>query len=78
MGGDILYEHDGVPFGARDTDAAAQALLRELAIEAGGVGTFDWDLSTGKLRWDARLIELFGYDETTFDESIGVQHPPAP
>ncbi|MGR6964041.1 SpoIIE family protein phosphatase [Geodermatophilus sp. URMC 61] len=44
--------------------------LLTLAIDAAGIGTFDWDLVTGTLSWDTRLIELFGYDATTFDRSI--------
>ena len=31
---------------------------------------FDWDLRTGELTWDDRLIEMFGYTATTFDQSI--------
>jgi GAF domain-containing protein len=42
----------------------------ELAIGAGGVGTFDWDLVTGRLSWDAQLIRMFGYDVASFDQSI--------
>ena len=41
-----------------------------LAIDAAGIGTFDWDLVTGRLEWDERLIEMFGYDTGGFDESI--------
>jgi len=44
--------------------------LLTLAIDAAGVGTFDWDLITGTLNWDARLIELFGYGTHEFDRSI--------
>lgn len=33
----------------------------ELAVSAGGVGSFDWDLVTDRLDWDDRLMELFGY-----------------
>jgi serine phosphatase RsbU (regulator of sigma subunit)/PAS domain-containing protein len=43
----------------------------DLAIDAGGVCTFDWDLVTGELSWDTQLITLFGYDVATFDQSIG-------
>ncbi|MFD2091239.1 SpoIIE family protein phosphatase [Blastococcus deserti] len=50
------YEHDRVRWG--------------LAIDAGGVGTFDWDLATGQLAWDEQLIRMFGYDAETFDRSI--------
>ncbi|WP_245160578.1 PAS domain-containing protein, partial [Blastococcus sp. CT_GayMR20] len=42
----------------------------DLAIDAAGVGTFDWDLVTGTLTWDTRLITMFGYDVETFDQSI--------
>ena len=41
-----------------------------LAIDAAGIGTFDWDLVTGRLTWDDRLITMFGYDVATFDQSI--------
>ena len=38
----------------------------ELAVSAGGVGSFDWDLVTDRLDWDDRLMELFGYDDDSF------------
>jgi serine phosphatase RsbU (regulator of sigma subunit)/PAS domain-containing protein len=41
-----------------------------LAIDAAGIGTFDWDLTTGRLAWDDRLIDMFGYERGSFDESI--------
>ncbi|MGY1670637.1 SpoIIE family protein phosphatase [Geodermatophilus sp. SYSU D00710] len=41
-----------------------------LAIDAAGIGTFDWDLRTGELTWDARLIGMFGYDADTFGGTI--------
>lgn len=40
----------------------------ELAVDAAGVGAWDWDLQTGELRWDHRLLELFG---TTAEEFRG-------
>ncbi|TYP88119.1 SpoIIE family protein phosphatase [Blastococcus xanthinilyticus] len=42
----------------------------ELATEAGEVGTFDWDLTTGQLIWDEQLITMFGYDADDFDQTI--------
>jgi serine phosphatase RsbU (regulator of sigma subunit)/PAS domain-containing protein len=42
----------------------------DLAIDAAGIGTFDWDLTTGQLSWDDQLITLFGYDTGDFDHSI--------
>jgi PAS domain S-box-containing protein len=48
----------------------AQNELLDLARAAAGIGTFDWDLATGVLSWDDRLLELFELDETTFDRTI--------
>jgi PAS domain S-box-containing protein len=52
-----------------EPDEARRSLL-DLSVAAAGIGSFDWDLVTGTLSWDARLIELFGYDAATFDRSI--------
>ncbi|WP_336030550.1 SpoIIE family protein phosphatase [Geodermatophilus sp. FMUSA9-8] len=45
-------------------------LRYDLAIDAAGIGTFDWDLRTGELTWDDRLIEMFGYDAESFSGTI--------
>ncbi len=70
-----MSDHEGGAPGAlpdilSGTSEPAWELLT-LAIDAAGIGTYDWDLVTGTLSWDARLIDLFGYDEATFDRSIG-------
>ncbi len=61
------------------TELELAALVREyervrvswrLAIDAGGVGAFDWDLRTGELTWDERLIAMFGYEPDGFDHTI--------
>ena len=57
---------DGSPGAAE----AAQRLRLELAVEAAGIGSFDWDLVTGRLDWDDRLLELFGYSREEFGERI--------
>src|SRR3954453_24163867 len=54
----------------RASDLEAARLRAQLAIDAAGIGTFDWDLVTGRLSWDARLIEMFGYDAETFEQTI--------
>src|SRR4051794_12055290 len=41
-----------------------------LAIEAAGIGSFDWDLVTGHLAWDDRLLAMFGFDRESFAGSI--------
>ncbi len=35
-------------------------LIWAMAVDAAGVGVFDWDLVSGTLSWDDRLLELFG------------------
>ncbi|MGY1744746.1 SpoIIE family protein phosphatase [Blastococcus sp. SYSU D00695] len=61
------------------TELELDALAREyeqvrlgwrLAMDAGGVGAFDWDLRTGELSWDERLITMFGYTPETFTATI--------
>lgn len=42
----------------------------QLAVDFAGVGAFDWDVKTNELRWDDRLLELFGLDWSTFDGTI--------
>jgi PAS domain S-box-containing protein len=59
----------------RGVDALSRALetdrLRvELAVDAAGIGSFDWDLVTGRLSWDERLLAIFGYDRDAFDQTI--------
>jgi PAS domain S-box-containing protein len=58
--------------GAREAalDAESDRVAWRLAIDAAGVGAFVWDLVTGRLRWDGRLLELFGLDEESFGGTI--------
>ncbi|WP_432560855.1 SpoIIE family protein phosphatase [Kineococcus sp. SYSU DK003] len=51
-------------------DFEATHVRWQLAVSAGGVGTFDWDLRTGTLLWDENLLEMFGYAAVEFDRSI--------
>ncbi len=46
------------------------ALVQELAAEAAGIGSFDWDLGSGRLVWDDRLVEMFGYERGAFGETL--------
>jgi PAS domain S-box-containing protein len=41
-----------------------------LAIDAAGVGTFDWDLRTGQLTWDDRMLTMFGYGREDFGRGL--------
>jgi PAS domain S-box-containing protein len=49
----------------------ASRLRWGLAIDAAGIGSFDWDLVTGRLSWDDRMLELFGYERAGFTADIG-------
>ncbi len=42
----------------------------QLAVDAAGIGAFDWNVLTGELRWDDRLLDLFGLDRDTFGATI--------
>jgi PAS domain S-box-containing protein len=53
-----------------DATRAERLDLLDAAAQAAGLGTFQWDLSSGALHWDAALLEAFGYDETSFDGTI--------
>jgi PAS domain S-box-containing protein len=50
-----------------------------LALDAGGLGTFRWDMATGATEWDERLEALFGLApgsfDGTFDGWVALLHP---
>ena len=45
--------------------AASETQLR-MAIDAARMGTFDWDLDSGTLRWNTNHAEIFGLDLDRF------------
>jgi serine phosphatase RsbU (regulator of sigma subunit) len=51
---------------ATRADAADAQRLR-LALDAGEMGTWRWDLRTARVEWDTRLEALFGLEPGTFD-----------
>ena len=51
----------------RTIGAARTAQRLALALEAGEMGTWRWDLRTGRIVWDARLETLYGLARGTFD-----------
>lgn len=53
-----------------DATRAERLDLLDAAAQAAGLGTFQWDLSSGALHWDAALLEAFGYDERSFGGTI--------
>ena len=51
-----------------DIDACKQSEERlRLAVEASGMGIFDWDLVTGRIIWSREHERLFGYQPGEFD-----------
>ncbi|MDL2236770.1 PAS domain-containing protein [Christensenellaceae bacterium OttesenSCG-928-K19] len=56
------------------TEAALSAKLRMLDIVSGmsGLGTLEWDLLTGKLKFDDDFLLMFGYKENEVAETFDV------
>ena len=75
----IIDRSRGLALGHRLQDEAARRLGLELAVEAGGVGTFDWDLVSGALVWDEQLLDLFGVEDRqggmTIDDFFALLYP---
>jgi DNA-binding CsgD family transcriptional regulator len=56
-------------------DPSADALRRRLEMvehgeEIAGIGSWDWDVVTGKLRWSDNLFRLFGVDPGSIDPTL--------
>ena len=71
----VLEELAGAVVAELERSALARehetTLLRlDLAMEAAGVGSWDWDPVTGELGWDDRLRAMFGYTAADFDGTI--------
>lgn len=64
---------------AVSAEMATKAAQLDLALSAAETGSYDYDLVTGELRWDERLLRLFGYQRGEFGERIedftGRVHP---
>jgi serine phosphatase RsbU (regulator of sigma subunit)/PAS domain-containing protein len=59
--------------------AAADAERLQVALDAGGLGTWDWDLADDHIRWDEQTATIFGIRLEEFDGSLAmfnsVVHP---
>ena len=55
------------------------ALRLEVAMESGGIGSWEWDPSTRELHGDRQLLEMFGYAEhelvTRLESYVDRMHP---
>ncbi len=56
--------------GEIDPPVERDRVLWQLAVDAAGVGAWDWDLTTRELRWDERLLEIFGIAPDDFVGTI--------
>ncbi len=43
-----------------------------LATRSGGIGVWEWDIATGKLIWDARMLEYYGLDPNHTDPDFAL------
>ncbi|MGY1727729.1 SpoIIE family protein phosphatase [Geodermatophilus sp. SYSU D01062] len=59
------------PLSVLPDDLEVARLRFELAIDAAGIGSFDWDLESGRLAWDDQLLAIFGLEADGFGETIG-------
>ncbi len=55
---------------ALEASFAQDREIWQLAVDAAGVGAFDWDLRSGDLRWDDRLLAIFGTTREAFGGTI--------
>ena len=62
-------EHLAVEQQRRVAEAALAASEQRLsfAMEAGTLGTFEWDLQTGKIFWNGHREGMFGFEQGGFD-----------
>jgi PAS domain S-box-containing protein len=44
---------------------------RSLALAAGQMGSWDWDLTTGEWKWDEGQHHIFGVDREDFESTLG-------
>ena len=67
---------DAAPLQRRASELTDRLLL---ALSAGGLGTFRWDMATGATDWDAATEKVFGLVPGTFDGRyetyVGLLHP---
>ncbi|MEP7059109.1 MAG: SpoIIE family protein phosphatase [Actinomycetota bacterium] len=79
------HDHDAsTPEGDEGTPATESVALDEdarvrLALEASGLGTWEWDAATGEVVWDRALERIYGLNEGTFPRTyeayLALLHP---
>lgn len=51
-------------------EAGSSSDKLQMALDAAGLGTWEWDLSTGIVTWDLGLMAIYGVSDDTFDGSL--------
>jgi PAS domain S-box-containing protein len=65
----------------KDIDLAHESLLirMQLALGAGGMGTWSWDVASGRVEWDAATERVYGLEpgtfEGTYEAYLALMHP---
>ncbi len=67
LAGAVIAELERMALAAEHQTISARL---DLAMEAAGVGSWDWDLASGELSWDDRLLRMFGYEPDEFTSTI--------
>jgi PAS domain S-box-containing protein len=66
----LLARRRTVPAAPPGPPDGGRTAMLELAMSNAGIGSFDWDFATGRVVWDERLCELFGFRPLEFDQRI--------
>jgi PAS domain S-box-containing protein len=66
---------DPTPNGVTASEGGADALRRSeerlrLALDAGRIGVWDWDIGTGRVTWSDQVAEFFGLAPDEFDGTL--------
>jgi PAS domain S-box-containing protein len=58
----LLWIRDVSALRVEETESARRFAMLEHAAEAACIGSYEWDVRTGELRWSDNLFRLFGLD----------------
>ena len=53
-----------------EEELRAKNELLNMAIEAGEIGVFDWDINTGKTKWNSFMHQHLGLSVEEFDGRV--------